>query len=95
MPRSFLVKKSSSKRLRENATDKCSSDTKCSKSSIENTGKLDSFVFRILCFSIKTTVITLELLETKIAQFENSVALDEVAHKEPPHLELHCLPCSL
>ena len=33
--------------------------------------------------------------ETKIAEFENSVDLDEVAHDEPPHLDLHCLPFSL
>ena len=28
----------------------------------------------------------------KIDEFANSVDLDEVAHNEPPHLELHCLP---
>ena len=28
----------------------------------------------------------------KIAEFANSVDLDEVAHIEPPHLDLHCLP---
>ena len=33
--------------------------------------------------------------ETKIAEFENSLDLDEVAHDEPPHLDLHCLPFSL
>ena len=33
--------------------------------------------------------------ETKIAEFANSIDLDEVAHHEPPHLELHCLPSSL
>ena len=33
--------------------------------------------------------------ETKIAEFANSVDLDEVAHNEPPHLDLHCWPCSL
>ena len=30
--------------------------------------------------------------ETKIAEFANSVDLDEVAHDEPPRLDLHCLP---
>ena len=30
-----------------------------------------------------------------IAQFANSVDLDEVAHDEPPHLVLHCLPSCL
>ena len=31
----------------------------------------------------------------EIAEFANSVDLDEVAHNEPPHLDLHCLPSSL
>ena len=34
-------------------------------------------------------------LEMKIAEFANSVDLDEVAHNEPPHLDLHCLPSSV
>ena len=33
--------------------------------------------------------------ETNIAEFANSVDLDEVAHNEPPHQDLHCLPSSL
>ena len=33
--------------------------------------------------------------EMKIAEFANSVYLDEVAHNEPPHLDLHCLPSNL
>ena len=33
--------------------------------------------------------------QTKLAEFANSVDLDEVAHNEPPHLDLHCLPSSL
>ena len=28
-------------------------------------------------------------------EFANSVDPDEVAHHEPPHLDLHCLSCSL
>ena len=36
-----------------------------------------------------------ELPETKIAKFVNSVDLDEVAHHEPPHLDLYCLPSSI
>ena len=28
----------------------------------------------------------------KIVEFANSVDPDEVAHNEPPHLDLHCLP---
>ena len=35
------------------------------------------------------------LPETKIANFANRVDLDEVAHNEPSHLELHCFPSSL
>ena len=27
-----------------------------------------------------------------MAEFANGVDLDEVAHNEPPHLDLHCLP---
>ena len=34
-------------------------------------------------------------LETKVAEIVNSVDLDEVAHNEPPQLDLHCLPSSL
>ena len=33
--------------------------------------------------------------EMKIAAFAISEDLDEVAHHEPPHLDLHCLPSSL
>ena len=39
--------------------------------------------------------LTLEVLEMKIAEFANSVHLDEVAHHEPLHLDLPCLPSSL
>ena len=39
--------------------------------------------------------LTLLVLETKIAEFANSIDLDEVAHNEPPHPDLHCLPSSL
>ena len=39
--------------------------------------------------------LTLQLPETHIADFANSVDLDEVAHFEPPHLDLHYLPSSL
>ena len=30
----------------------------------------------------------------KIAEFVNSIDLDEVAHDEPPHLDLYCVPSS-
>ena len=36
---------------------------------------------------------TLSVTETNMAEFANSVDLDEVAHNEPPYLDLHCLPC--
>ena len=38
---------------------------------------------------------TLYVPETKMAESANSGDLDEVAHDEPPHLDLHCLPSSL
>ena len=31
----------------------------------------------------------------KKIKFANSIDIDEVAHNEPPHLDLHCLPFSL
>ena len=34
-------------------------------------------------------------LEMKIDKFANNVDPDKVAHNEPPHLDLHCLPSSL
>ena len=40
-------------------------------------------------------LLTLLVPELKIAEFANSVDLDEVAHNEPSHLDLHCLPSSL
>ena len=36
-----------------------------------------------------------ELPEMKIAESAYSVDLDEVAHHEPPHLDLYCLPSSI
>ena len=30
-----------------------------------------------------------------MAEFSNRIDLDEVAHHEPPHLDLHCVPSSL
>ena len=39
--------------------------------------------------------LTIKVPETKTAEFANSVVLDEVAHNEPPHLDLPCLPSSL
>ena len=34
------------------------------------------------------------IIGDETAEFANSVDLDEVAHKEPPHLDLHCLSSS-
>ena len=54
-------------------------------------GNLELFyLYRTLRF-----ILTLSLPVTKIAEFANSVDLDEVAHYEPSHLDLHCLPSSL
>ena len=39
--------------------------------------------------------LTLSVPETKIAECANSRDLDEVAHNEPPHPDLLCLPSSL
>ena len=33
--------------------------------------------------------------EIEIAEFRNSIDLDEAAQNEPPHLDLHSLPSSL
>ena len=40
---------------------------------------------------------SLNFLSTRdeIAEFANSLDLVEVAHNEPPHLDLHCLPTGL
>ena len=43
----------------------------------------------------KKRVLILELPKKKIAEFASSVDPDEVAHDEPPHLDLHILPSSL
>ena len=39
--------------------------------------------------------LTLVVLEIKKNELANNVDLDEVAHNELPHLDLHCLPSSL
>ena len=42
------------------------------------------------------TVLTMsKASEMKIVDFTNIIDQDEVAHIEPPHLDLHCLPSSL
>ena len=63
-------------------------------------------ITRVLCFTIRIrhgfgTVICAyayywnRIPETKIAEFANSVGLDEVAHNEPLYLDSHCLPSCL
>ena len=39
--------------------------------------------------------MSLQLRQMKKAEFANIIDLDEVAHDEPPHLDLPCLPSSL
>ena len=52
--------------------------------------KIIFFVDYILC-----RLYSLQVAETKIAECANSVDLGEVAHNQPPHLDLHFLPSSL
>ena len=40
-------------------------------------------------------MITLKPTKMKIVEFAYSVDPDEVAHNEPPRLDLHCLPSGL
>ena len=40
-------------------------------------------------------ILTLEVPETKIAEFANGADLDEVAQNGPHHPDLHCLPFGL
>ena len=47
---------------------------------------------RLTEFLTSNDFLTLSVTETKIAEFANSVDLDDVAHHEPHHLDLHCLP---
>ena len=42
----------------------------------------------LICLLLLNSLV----LKTKIAEFANSVDLDEMAHNEPPHLDLHFLP---
>ena len=50
---------------------------------------------RMSSAAVVMSALTLYLPVTKIAEFANSIGLDEVAHNEPPHLDLQCLPSSL
>ena len=40
-------------------------------------------------------ILTIKKDEMKIVELANSVDPNEVAHNEPPHLDLHCLLSSL
>ena len=40
-------------------------------------------------------MFTLKAPKLKVIEFANHVDLDEAAHDEPPHLDLHCLPYSV
>ena len=50
---------------------------------------------RVSLIMLQYTFINSSVPETKIAEVANRVDLDEVAHNEPPHLDLHCLLSSL
>ena len=39
--------------------------------------------------------LTLKVPEMQKDEFANNDDLNEVAHDEPPHLDLHCLPSGL
>ena len=41
-------------------------------------------------FCLHLGTLTLSIPETKVAEFANSIDFDEMAHNEPPHLDLHC-----
>ena len=67
--------------------------SKCIRASAVLSGMVLSHYIVMPLYQVK--LLTLYLPVTKIAEFANSVDLDEVAHNEPPHLDLHCLPSSL
>ena len=52
-------------------------------------------MFARLSIILTFCTLTFKALETKIAKCANNVNPDEVAHHEPPHLELHWLHSSL
>ena len=64
---------------------------------IRKTGKADSAKpdqtgFGSTLFITSSSIYKLFKYQRHIAEFANNVDLDEVAHYEPPHLDLHCLP---
>ena len=46
-------------------------------------------------FYYQMLTLTLKTPKMKRMKFANSADPDEVAHNEPPHLDLHCLPSNL
>ena len=52
-------------------------------------------VLGIKAVKLEKSHLTLSLPGTKTAEFANSIDLDEMAHNEPPHQNLHCSPASL
>ena len=53
------------------------------------------FISGTITANLVSYAFNFQVPETKIAEFANRVDLDEVAHNEPPHLDLHCLPSRL
>ena len=58
-------------------------------------GEWVHFQEKQLCHFHVSPLFALQVLEPKIGEIANSTDLYEVAHNEPPHLDLHCLPSSL
>ena len=49
----------------------------------------------MLEYEICLDILTVKVPKTKRVKIANSVDPDEVAHREPPHLDLHCFQSSL
>ena len=68
---------------------------------VKDVSGYNSILFRILVVTIQTgidvCVCSINTLSTKDEKslFAISIDPDEVAHNEPPHLGLHCLPSRL
>ena len=52
-------------------------------------------IYLLVLVQVEEVQVLNSVPETKIADFANSVDLDEVATHEPPHQDLHCLSSSL
>ena len=51
------------------------------------------YIHTVKIYRIETIEFhTLEVLNTAITEFANTEDPDEMAHYEPSHLDLHCLP---